>query len=675
MQELTAEREAVGNSLDRLLVKAWVFEKDAGARPSTIQETFLDEIEAADLYLGIFWKGYGVYTIEEYEHAQTLGMDCLIYEKLNSPNDPRDPELQTFLDRIGGVTSGVTVKRFQTAEALGAFVAADVAAWQARIIRERKERSQAKIYSGVPPTPVQFVGRESILKELAIQLRAGEDVAVEGLPGVGKTSLAVALTRHPGVRRRFRDGILWASLGPNAEVGGALVRWTDALGVNRSELDSDAQCAQTVRDAISDRQILLVIDDVWDADAAETMRCGGPNCAHLLTTRDKAIARTFAGVPRARNLPTLDSERSAELLRTLSPEAWNADPDAARSLLVAAAGLPLTIRLIGGYLAAPECVLYPDLFPDLSKEAFAEMNDPRKRLELAEQRLGSHGSKPSTLRDTVLLSLEHLPEEVGRAFYALGAFEPMPERFSREAAEAVTAASPRTLALLAARNLLEIEQEGKQLTIHRTISDVAQSRPDADAVARHRNYFFGSVAHGRNRYHRWLITHQYAQINRAWQHAPDDEQLIERLFLMRPFFGLSNGWSEYLSWANRALEVAVRLNLVNRRGPLLADIGFGRFQLEDWKSALTSTRDATIALEDTGDRRGYARALHNEGMCHYALGDAKTALETIHRAITILNERGDTQGLVHAFHSLAGLYREDSATAPSPRLSLSRQTC
>jgi hypothetical protein len=28
----------------------------------------------------LFWRGYGAYTIEEFDHAQALGLDCLVYE-------------------------------------------------------------------------------------------------------------------------------------------------------------------------------------------------------------------------------------------------------------------------------------------------------------------------------------------------------------------------------------------------------------------------------------------------------------------------------------------------------------------------------------------------------------------------------------------------------------------
>jgi len=85
MQELAPERQAIKAALNGLKVDAWVFEQDAGARAEPIQKAFLGEVEAADLYIGLFWKGYGEYSIEEYEHAQQLGKDCLIYEKRSAP--------------------------------------------------------------------------------------------------------------------------------------------------------------------------------------------------------------------------------------------------------------------------------------------------------------------------------------------------------------------------------------------------------------------------------------------------------------------------------------------------------------------------------------------------------------------------------------------------------------
>ena len=78
MEELAVERKVVKAALATFHVDAWVFETDAGARPDTIEQTYLKEIEAADLYIGVFWKGYGAYTIAEYEHASSLKKPCFM---------------------------------------------------------------------------------------------------------------------------------------------------------------------------------------------------------------------------------------------------------------------------------------------------------------------------------------------------------------------------------------------------------------------------------------------------------------------------------------------------------------------------------------------------------------------------------------------------------------------
>jgi hypothetical protein len=136
MQELAAERQSVKAALDALKVDAWIFEQDAGARPESIEKAFLEEVETADLYVGLFWKGYGEYTLAEYDYAKKLGKDCLIYEKRSDLDEQRDPRLQFFLDQLGDVKSGLTIKWFKTTDELSEVVKDDIAKWQARFIRE-----------------------------------------------------------------------------------------------------------------------------------------------------------------------------------------------------------------------------------------------------------------------------------------------------------------------------------------------------------------------------------------------------------------------------------------------------------------------------------------------------------------------------------------------------------
>ena len=71
------------------------------------------------------------------------------------------------------------------------------------------------LFFGVPTMPNQFVGRDELMSELIHQLTNGHSLALsaEGLPGVGKTTLAIALAYRKETLTHFRDGVLWAGLG------------------------------------------------------------------------------------------------------------------------------------------------------------------------------------------------------------------------------------------------------------------------------------------------------------------------------------------------------------------------------------------------------------------------------------------------------------------------------
>jgi len=145
MAELAEERRAVQSALSAYQMQGWLFEKDAGARPEPIQSTDLKEVEACDLYIGLFWLGYGPYTIEEYERARSLNKPCLVYEK-HVETDQRDPQLTTFLQSIQQVTDpkGLTVFRFDTVEALRAQIQKDV--MHLLVTQFRRSRQQPRLH-------------------------------------------------------------------------------------------------------------------------------------------------------------------------------------------------------------------------------------------------------------------------------------------------------------------------------------------------------------------------------------------------------------------------------------------------------------------------------------------------------------------------------------------------
>ena len=77
----------------------------------------------------------------------------------------------------------------------------------------------------IPVAADSLIGRELLLSRLRWQLLEGDDrslIALQGLPGMGKTSLALALTGDQALRERFCDGVLWAGLGQEPDVLGQL---------------------------------------------------------------------------------------------------------------------------------------------------------------------------------------------------------------------------------------------------------------------------------------------------------------------------------------------------------------------------------------------------------------------------------------------------------------------
>ncbi len=509
------------------------------------------------------------------------------------------------------------------------------------------------VFAGVPGVRPHFVGRDELAAELANRLASGAvgALALEGLPGSGKTALAVALARHRAVLTHFKDGVLWASLGAGdqADAMRTLGAWASAFEDDVSRLLSLEERQQVVKTLISQRHLLLVIDNAWEVEAAEALRCGGPNCCHLLTTRDESVARAFAGPACVHTVPELDSDPAFRLLQELAPEACQADPAAARALARATGGLPLALELVGGYLATPEY----SYFPDLSADALDKMSDPKRRLALPLNRLGRQGDK-LTLQDTITLSLHDLPHEAEEAFYALGVFAPKPERFSRQAAEVVAQTDAATLALLAARNLIEIEDG--DLTIQQTLADVARTRFDASARDRHRRYYLELANGDRDNWQR--IEAAYGQIRWAWQSLPSDASRLDWIWAVQRYHRRRGLWREGLDWLEAGLEVARAEGRRKNEGTLLNNIGWLYDALGQPEEALKYYEDALDIREEIDHRAGLATTLNNIGKVYHDRGEYERALDCYERACPILEQLGKRKTLAALLCNIGAIYAD-----------------
>ena len=354
-----------------------------------------------------------------------------------------------------------------------------------------------------PRPPYELVGRNELLHELKQRLIAGGSLALSafhGLPGVGKTALAIELANDPHLLARFPDGVLWAGLGRQPDTLALLGAWGAALGISSKELarQSDIrQRAQAIHRTIGLRRMLLVVDDAWQAETALAFKVGGPNCAHLLTTRLPDIAWDFAG-DSAQAVHELSEEDGLALLARFVPKVVATQPEEARALVQAAGALPLALILMGRYLQKAARRGQPRRL----RKALKRLQQASERLRLAQplSPLEQQPSLPAGVSLSLLASIEisdnALDEPARQALRALSLFPPKPNTFSEEAALAVSDASLDALDALADAGLLE-SSGPERYTLHQAIADYAKlaklKRSDPTAEERMVTFFVNYV--------------------------------------------------------------------------------------------------------------------------------------------------------------------------------------
>lgn len=331
-----------------------------------------------------------------------------------------------------------------------------------------------------PAATCSLIGRDEAMRRLVEQLLPGGSpalTAISGLPGVGKTALAIALTNHDQIQEHYADGVFWAGLGPEPYVPGLLSRWGAALNVAVAKSASRTtieELGAAIRDAIGTRRMLLTIDDAWTIEDALAFMVGGPRCAYLLTTRFTEIALRFAGTG-AMVVHELGEDDGMAVMAQLAPDVASGEPEAVRSLVRAVGALPLALTLMGRYVQIQSFGGQPRR----ARAALDHLYNAETRLHLAEPRAPL--DRPTNLSSGTLLSLQAsigasynvLPPPARILLCALALFPAKPNSFSEEAALVVAASEPSMLDALVDAGMIESNSRGRYM-LHQAIADFAR---------------------------------------------------------------------------------------------------------------------------------------------------------------------------------------------------------
>jgi len=226
----------------------------------------------------------------------------------------------------------------------------------------------------LPAATSTFVGRTAELRSLE-RLRDGSGVVViDGLPGVGKTALALRWSHKN--RQHFPDGQLYANLRghdgmPPEKPEAVLGQFLRSLGTPAQGIPTgcDARAA-LFRSCVADRRVLVVLDNARSADQVRPLLAAGQATAVVVTSRSRLSGLSIREGAHRITLDPLGEDDGIALLTRLVGRAAPSDLTALRQILEHCSGLPLAIQIIGDWLSAGQ---------DLSLVG-AELGDRRSRV-------------------------------------------------------------------------------------------------------------------------------------------------------------------------------------------------------------------------------------------------------------------------------------------------------
>jgi hypothetical protein len=179
---------------------------------------------------------------------------------------------------------------------------------------------QPRVPFMVEDLPADYVPRPqefgALIDKLLDQLRE-EPIAItaalRGAGGYGKTTMAKALCHDERIQQAFDDGILWVTLGEHpGNLVGKVEDLIYMLNQERPGFTGIDAAGARLAELLAERDILLVVDDVWDSMHLKPFLQGGKRCARLVTTRNEEV------LPANTQSLVVDAMKTDEAVQLLS---------------------------------------------------------------------------------------------------------------------------------------------------------------------------------------------------------------------------------------------------------------------------------------------------------------------------------------------------------------------
>ncbi|ONI76271.1 hypothetical protein ALI144C_37060 [Actinosynnema sp. ALI-1.44] len=213
----------------------------------------------------------------------------------------------------------------------------------------------------LPPDNVKFVGRTDVLAQLERMVDSvhnsrdgGEQptviVAIDGAPGIGKTTLAVHWAHR--MVDRYPDAQIYLNLRghsgddqlrPSAAIGAVL----RSLGVPTERIPADLdERTALLRSTLAGRRSLVLLDDARDARQVRAL-CPSDSSLVIVTSRNQLRELSIRDGAERLSLPRLCTDDAVDLLgAALGSARVAAEPLAAKRLAELCGGVPLALVIV-----------------------------------------------------------------------------------------------------------------------------------------------------------------------------------------------------------------------------------------------------------------------------------------------------------------------------------------
>jgi len=533
-----------------------------------------------------------------------------------------------------------------------------------------------------------FVGRDQEIREiialLAPQFLAQTNVvAIVGMAGVGKTTLAACIAHR--LKEQFQDGVLWARVSTDNPLD-ILQSWAQAYDYDFNTISSLESRAAAVRNMLSDKQTLIVLDDVGSLEVGRLLLPSGSGCSILITTRNQDIAIALNAY--CFDLPELTIDQSLELLtNTLGADRVGEENEAAHTICEFLDHLPLAVEIIAQRLASR---------PRQKLAAIAE------RLRAASFRLDLRISDRA-VRTSFLVSWDNLDVEQRRIFTLIGVFEG--RSFSVEAlahvADLEPTLMPETLMDLAALSL--VGEDGERYRQHLLLVDFAREKlteaesiDEAIPALRMAEYFLTltqenqtnyavfdseleSIMFGMGTAHRlgewqlvldyadsltepWFTRAEYARARQGFEWAVESTKALGRLDREARFLcNLGTAYVEQSDYdrADGILTQSLQIGYREEIEDVIADVQFQRatilIERSNYQEAEKLLSESEEIRTRLGNVSGNSDIIYWQGFIAYQSEKLELAHTYCREAIGIQEREKDNLGLIRTYRLLADI--------------------